>query len=139
MASVYPQVGQVAVLNLILGKAGALDEPLILRLYSNDRTPALTDVAADYTEVVGGGYTEEALAGALFTVSAADPSVAVYDDFHTWTFSGVTDSPGTVYGMYIVDQNDVLIAALRFASPPYTPVAASLIKVKPRITCASAS
>lgn len=139
MPSVYPQVGQVAILNLMLGKAGALDEPLKLRLYSNDRAPALTDVAADYTEVVGGGYAEESLDPALFTVSAGDPSVALYDDFHTWTFTGVTDSPGVVYGTYIVDQNDVLVAALRFASPPYTPVAASLIKVRPRITCASAS
>jgi hypothetical protein len=64
MPSVYPQVGQVAILNLMLGKAGALDEPLILRLYSNDRTPSLTDVAADYTEVVGGGYAEEVLEAA---------------------------------------------------------------------------
>ena len=139
MPSVYPQVGQVAILNLMLGKAGALDEPLKLRLYSNDRTPATTDVASDYTEVAGGGYAEEALEGASFTVSAGDPSVAIYDDFHTWTFSGVTDSPGTVYGTYIVDQNDVLVAALRFTGAPYTPIAASLIKVRPRITCASAS
>lgn len=137
MAAIYPQVGQVAILNLMLGKAGALDEPLILRLYSNDRTPALTDVASDYTEVAGGGYTEETLQEALFSVSAGDPSVAIYDDFHTWTFSGTTDSPGTVYGAYIVDQNDILVSAMRFASPPYTPIAASLIKFRPRITAAS--
>ena len=139
MASVYPQVGQVAILNLILGKAGALDEPLILRLYSNDRTPSTTDDVTDYTEVVGGGYLEVALSGALFTVTAADPSVAVYDDFITFTFTGVTDSPGVVYGAYIVDQNDILVAAHRFVSPPYTPIAASLIKFKPRITLASAA
>lgn len=137
MSTVYPQVGQVAFLNLLLEKNDPFEGPLILRLFSNDRSPGLTDVAADYTEVVGGGYIQEELAGALFTVTADNPSLALYADFHSWVFTGAPDSPGTVYGAYIVDQNEILIAAHRFIAPPYNPIAASIIKVRPRITLAS--
>lgn len=136
--AIFPQVSQVAVLNSMLGKAGGVGT-LTLRLYSNNRTPGLTDVAGDYTEVSGGGYAEAALSAANFGVTAGNPSVGLYNAFQTWTFTGATDSPGTVYGAYIIDSNGVLISAELFDTGPFTPGNGTVIKYKPRITQASAT
>ncbi len=132
--AVFPQVSQVAMLNSILGKAGAVST-LTLKLYSNSRTPGLTDVAGDYDEVSGGGYADADLTAANFDVTTGTPSQALYNAFQTWTFTGATDSPGTVYGAYIVDANGVLISAELFDTGPFTPGNGTVIKYKPRITC----
>jgi phage baseplate assembly protein gpV len=132
--AVFPQVSQEAMLNSVLIKAGSV-AALTLKLYSNNRTPGLTDVAGDYTEVTGGGYADFDLAAASFTVSTGNPSQALYSSFQTWTFTGATDSPGTVYGAFIVDANGVLISAEEFDTGPFTPGNGTVIKYKPRIQC----
>lgn len=136
-SSVFPQVSQVAALNSILGKAGGVGATLTLKLYSNNRTPGLTDVAGDYNVVVGGDYADVALSAANFSVSAGNPSVAIYNAFIEFLFDGATDAPGTVYGAYILDSNGVLISAELFDAGPFIPGNGTLIKYKPRITCGS--
>jgi len=132
---VIPSVGMVAALRSILNKTSGLQEPFTLRLYSNNRTPTNDDVVGDYTTVSGGGYAAIPLDTEDMTVTAGAPSVALYDDFLTYTFTGATDSPGTVYGYYITDTNNVLFIAERFPDPvPFTPNTGSIIRVKPRIT-----
>lgn len=132
--AVFPQVSQVAMLNSVCIKAGAV-AAMTLKLYSNNRTPGLTDVAGDYTEVTGGGYTDFDLAAASFTVTAGNPSQALYSAFQEFLFTGATDAPGTVYGAYIVDANGVLISAELFDTGPFIPGNGTLIKYKPRLQC----
>lgn len=140
MTLVVPDVGEVAMLNSILSvTASAVLDPLTLKLYSNNRTPAHGDVAGDYTVVTGGGYASTALVKTNWVVSSGSPSVAQYNAFIDFNFTGATGAPGTIYGYYITDANGTLICSERFPSPPFTPINGSLIRVKPRLTCASVS
>lgn len=134
MTLVVPQVGQENNLNLWL------DQVLTLKLFSNNITPGLTDTNASYTEVSGGGYADIELDFAEFSIVAGSPSVALYSDFQDFAFTGATSGPGTIYGYYIVNPDDVLICAERFAAEdvPFEPINGSLIRVKPRITAANA-
>lgn len=132
---VIPSVGMVAALRSILNKSAGLQEPFTLRLYSNNRTPTNNDVLGDYTEVAGGGYAAIVLDTEDVTVTPGAPSVALYDTFQTFTFTGATTAPGTIYGYYITDTNNVLFIAERFPDPvPFIPNTGSIVRIRPRIT-----
>lgn len=133
MASVIPQVGQV----LALTELTALS--LTLKLFSNNITPGLTDVAGDYTEVTGGGYASIALVSGNWGITPGTPSVALYNAFQDFNFTGAIGGSGNVYGYYIVS-GSTLVQAERLAPGdiPFTPVNGTLLRVKPRITCANA-
>jgi hypothetical protein len=133
MAGVCPQVAQVLILNQILDKAPIVTFPLTVKLYSNDLTPSVTDVAGDYTETTGGGYADEDIAdGTDFTVASGTPSEATFADFIDFLFTGATGGSGKVYGYFIVDANGVLIAAQRGSAPSGITIAnGSLVKILP--------
>lgn len=141
MAGVIPQEMQVAVLNTILGKAGSVTFPLTVRLFSNDITPSITDEAADYTEVTGGGYTNEEIAdGSDFTVSSGTPSEAEFADFIDFLFTGTTGGSGKVFGYYITDDNNVLCGAQRGSAPTGITIAnGSLVRVLPILKAGNAN
>jgi hypothetical protein len=134
MTLVVPQVGQEDNLNKWLNQV------LTLRLFANNITPGLTDTESSYTEVTGGGYAAIVLEFAEFSVVAGSPSVALYSDFQDFSFTGAIGGTGVLYGYYITNADDVLIAAERFPidDVPFTPINGSLIRVKPRITAANA-
>lgn len=133
MAGVAPSVGQVGILNKMLEKAGDLDFPWTIFLWSNDITPDNDTVTGDLTVVSGGGYAPISVAdGAGWTVSGGNPAQAVMDAFQDFEFTGATASPGVVRGFGLKDANDILIEAQRFDSP-LTPVNGSLIRIKPRL------
>ena len=135
MALVVPNASEKTALELILNQA------LSLRLYSNNVTPANTDVLATYTVVAGGGYANVDLTYANWTVTAGSPTEALYASHLSFTFTGATTAPGTIYGYYIVDAGGLLVCAERFpaANVPWTPTAGALIRIRPRITLASVS
>ena len=54
MAVVFTNAAETVALKAFLNKTAG--ENLVLRLYSDDQTPAKTDVVGDYTEVSGNGY-----------------------------------------------------------------------------------
>jgi hypothetical protein len=141
MAGVIPQVMQVAVLNTILDKAGAILFPLTVRLFSNDITPSVTDEFADYTEVTGGGYANVDIAdGTDFTVSAGTPSEAEFADFIDFLFTGTTGGTGKVFGYYISDDNNVLVGAQRGSAPSGITIAnGSLVRVLPILKAGNAN
>lgn len=120
----------------VLGAWIAAKSPMKLRLYSNNRTPVVGDVLADYTQVSGGGYSEINLSAANWTVTAGSPSVALYSALQEFSFSTFISPPGTIYGYYIVDSDNVLILAERFpeGSVPFAPVDGSIIRIRPRIS-----
>lgn len=134
MTLVVPNVGEVAMLNKILNQVG-----LVLKLYSNDKTPLASDTAANYTEVVGGGYANFILTFANWSINPNTPTFAIYLNFLTFQFTGVTSAPGTIFGYFIVDSLGTLLVAERFPIVPFVPVNGSVINIKPRITLGSVS
>lgn len=131
MTLYIPQASLVALLTDILG------ESFTLKLFSNNITPAVTDTAASYTEVSGGGYATKTLTAANWIITPGDPSVALYNAVQDFNFTGTTTAPGTVYGYFIIRVSDLtLVYAERFppANVPLTPVNGSLIRLTPRIT-----
>ena len=140
MSAVMCQGAQVMALNAILGLSGGFTDGWNLKLFSNNRTPDVSDDASDYTEVAGGGYADILLDKNDFVVTPGNPSQALYNAFLDFLFTGPTSSPSTVYGYYIVDGAGNLVQAERFPSSqvPISPINGTLISVKPKITAASA-
>jgi hypothetical protein len=135
MSLIVTNVQEVEILTDFLTPA------LTMRLYGNDRTPAGGDVAADYTEIAGGGYAAKALTFANWGFTAGGPTVALYNAVQQWVFTGAINAPSTIYGYFITrDSDSLLLWAERFpsGSVPFTPIAGSVIRVTPRITAESA-
>jgi len=141
MSAVMCQGAQVMALNSILGLAGGFTDAWLLKLFSNNVTPALADTTATYTEVAGGGYADIALDKNDFDVDPGTPGQALYNAAQDFTFTGATDAPSTIYGYYIVDGANNLIQAERFpaAQVPFVPINGSLLRITPKITAASAN
>lgn len=127
MSLTVPNAAETLVLQKLLNQV------LTLRLFSNNKTPGETDTVGSYTEVAGGGYAGKALAYASWTVSEG---VAAYPA-QTFTFTGATTAPGTIYGYYVTDASGDLLWAERFDASvvPFIPIAGSKIRITPRITC----
>ena len=132
---VFPQESTAAVLQLILDQM-----TLTLRLYSNNKTPQPTDDLSSYVEVTGGGYAAVALNAASWAVSQGSPSVALYNAFIDFIFTSATTGPGTIYGYYLTNQDDVVLYAEEFdpADIPFTPTdagagtSANILQIRPR-------
>lgn len=117
-----------------------LNTALTLRLYGNNVTPTGTTTAGAFTEIAGGGYTNKALTFGNWTITSGDPSTAVYNTTQEWTFTGVIDAPGTIYGYYVTRNSDgKLMWSERFPSAivPFSPIAGSIIRVLPRFSAQS--
>lgn len=114
MALLVPNTGEVIALNYLTNKA--TPENLVLRLYTNNITPAETDTAATYTEATGFGYASIACPPVDWTVVAGAPSTATCT-LKTFTFTGAL---GNVYGYYItrVTTGD-LVYSERFTTGPF--------------------
>jgi len=135
MSLIVTNVQEVEVLTNFLTPA------LTMRLYGNDRTPAGTDVAANYTEIAGGGYATTPLILANWVLTGGGPTIALYNAVKSWVFTGAINAPSTIYGYFVTrDSDGLLMYAERFpsGSVPFTPIAGSVIRVTPRITCESA-
>lgn len=125
MTLLVPNVAEQAILNKYL------NQTFTLRLYCNDIIPSETDTAATYIEVGGGSYDYKSLIFSGWTISALGVATYAAQDF---SFSGATNSPGEIYGYYVLDANSLIAWAERFAEAviPFTPGAGSLIRINPR-------
>src|SRR5687768_17455957 len=106
MPLVIPDVGEVRMLGNIVNKTAP--ENLVLRLYTNNITPAETDTLATYTEASGNGYASISLTGATWVVTSGNPTSAAYP-VQTFTFTGAL---GNVYGYHI---NETTSTVLKWA------------------------
>ena len=122
--------GEQQALSIMLNKTAG--ENLRLRLFTNNITPADTDVLATYTEASGSGYANVLLTAANWTVTAGDPASASYPEI-TFTFTGAL---GSVYGYYITGETSNLVRwAERFPTAPFDVQAnGDQIKITPTIT-----
>ncbi len=112
---------------------------LTMKLYRNNETPNVASIAEDFTEITGGGYTDFDMTFANWEISPNSPSRALYTSRYVLQFTGPTDTPGTIYGYYVIDSNGVLRWAERFpaASVPFVPINGSVIKIRPRFSAGS--
>lgn len=130
MSLLVPNDGEEIALKLLVNKASP--ENLVLRLYTNNKTPAETDVASDYTEAAGSGYSAITLTGANWTVTPGAPTLASYAQ-QTFTITGAL---GNVYGYFLTQATSgKLVWAERFSAGPYNLQNGDLLKVTPKIEC----
>lgn len=104
---------------------------LVLRLYSNNITPAETDTAATYTEYGATGYSAIVLTAANWTTTEGAPSHTDYAQ-QTFTMTGAGDA----YGYYYTRNTGGRVAgAERFTGAPFSiPAGGGTIKITPVIT-----
>jgi len=131
MANVIPRASELDALKYLTNSA--VPEVLVLRLFSNDITPAQDDTAASYTEVTGGDYAGLELTNWNDPVagSGAAPSTITHPTA-TFTFSA---GVGVVYGYYMTRRNSGTIAlASRFDAPVTISTPGSSIEIDPQIS-----
>lgn len=131
MTIVVPNNGEGDALEYFTNRAAP--QNLIMRLYTNNITPAETDVAATYTEASGFGYGAITLTGASWGApSEGAPSSIAYAQ-QTFTFTGAL---GNVYGYYMTRATSGRIAlAERFTGAPFNIANnGDQIKITPQIT-----
>lgn len=130
MGLVVPDAAELRFLNLILADA------MTLRIFGNNATPSATSVAASFTEIAGGGYTNRALVFAGWSFTTGTPSYGLQVK-QSWVFTGAINAPSTIYGYFVTrDSDGLLMWAERFpvAQVPFTPVAGSLVEITPKFT-----
>lgn len=130
MTLLVPNNGEGDALAYALNKS--TPENVVLRLYTNNITPAETDTAATYTEAAGFGYASVTLVGANWTIVEGAPSEASYAE-QTFTFTGAL---GNVYGYYQTRLTSGRIwLAERFTTGPFNiQNNGEQIKVTPKVT-----
>lgn len=109
--------------------------PISLRLYSNNETITEASVLADFDQVTGGGYAAITIPFADWVLTLGDPS-DIEAPQQTFTFTGATDAPGTIYGYLLVDTiTGLLIGVEEFPGSvlPFTPTTGSTVKITPHV------
>lgn len=131
MAGVLLHQGEQVLLEAFVNKTAPQD--LILRLFSNNVTPAETDTEASYTEVTGYGYAAIPMVGSGgWTFTSGDPSSIAFGEC-SFAFTGAA---GNVYGYDVTQASSgKAVIAERFSDGPYN-IAASgdKINVTPTFT-----
>jgi len=132
MALLVPNVGEVLALKNFLNHTAPENQKL--DLYTGNVTPAETDTHASYTAATGGGYSQAALTGTSWVVTAGAPSDAAYAQ-QTFTFTGAP-SVTSMYGYFVTQTTSgILMWAERFSAGPYAMTQnGDNIKITPRIT-----
>ena len=114
-----PRNAEGDALKYYLNYGSPSQENLILKLYTNNITPANTDTTSTYTEMATQGYSAKILTGASWVVTEGNPSNAAYAQ-QTFSFDG-TGGSTLVYGYYYVGASSNRIrGAEKFADGPYT-------------------
>jgi hypothetical protein len=129
MTILVPNGGEVLALKSFLNHTAG--QNAVMRLYTNNITPAETDVTATYTEATGNGYGAITLTGSSWTFTEGDPSYGTYAQ-QTYTFTGAL---GNVYGYFMTQTTSgLLMFAERFTSAPFSITQnGDQIKITPRL------
>jgi hypothetical protein len=104
-----------------------------MRLYTNDRTPAYTDVVASYVESSAAGYGAITLTGGNWTVATSSGTTVA--NYAQQTFSYTTSE--SVYGYFVtrIGKNEVLWAERFSGAVPFNiPSGGGTVSITPRVT-----
>jgi len=131
MTLLVPDVGEAEMLTRILKDV----ENSVLKLYTNDHSPAEADTVSAYSEASGNGYAEKVLTKSSWSVATSAGTTEGDYAQQTWTFTGAL---GNVYGYYITNAAETtLLWAERFTDGPYNiQNNGDQIKVTPKIQLA---
>lgn len=129
MTLLAPNNSEVVLLRYMLNHTVATD--VELRLYSNNHTPAESDVLGNYTQSSAAGYTAVSLPGTGWTVST---SLGTTTGQHADQVFSYTTSD-TIYGYYVTnDAATQLLWSERFSSAPFSvPSGGGTITITPKI------
>lgn len=108
-------------------------EDMLLKLFTNNHTPADADVEGDYTEMgATQGYGDITLDSGDWTITPGNPSLGAQAQK---TFAFTAGGPTTVYGYFVVWSSDGQLAwAEKFSSPQVVENDGDQIKVTPKFT-----
>jgi hypothetical protein len=126
MGFTVPNAVELATLN------EKLTLPWTLRLFGNNFIPVGTMTTAAFTEIAGGGYANKPITFANWTITGGDTPKGVYNATQIWTFTGVINAPGTIYGYYATRNSDNTVMLAERFSPalvPFVPEAGSQVRV----------
>jgi len=133
MTILFCNNGEAQALRYLVNKDG-LTENLVYKLFTNNITPAETDVAGSYTEAAGGGYGDIELTGASWTVTPGAPSSAAYAQ-QQWDFTGPLTGSASIYGYFVVRAvTGDLIFSDRFATARTPANPGDALRLTPQIT-----
>lgn len=120
----FPYIGDKWLLQSSLG-----NNTTKLRLFTNNITPAKTDVASTYTECTASGYAAISLSGGTWTYTTQGNEA----DYATQTFT--LTSSATVYGYYVTDSaGTTLLFSELFSNGPYNIPANGSIAITLHVT-----
>jgi hypothetical protein len=113
---VVPNAGEQIALEALVNKTAP--QNLRYRLYTNNITPAETDVAGTYTEATFTGYAGQTLTGANWTVTPGAPTLAGHAQL---TFASTANQTlQNVYGYYVTQvTSGTIVLAERFTGAPF--------------------
>lgn len=131
MTMKVPTAGELKLLAYMLGKTSPAD--LTLCLYVNNYTPVDASVLGDFTEMSTHGYASKTLTmaswGAPSTVSSKASSSYAQQ---TWSFTAA--AVVTVYGWFLKDSANVVVAAEKFTTGQAVEFLGDIIRVTPVMT-----
>lgn len=92
-----------------------VESPSMLKLYKNDITPDANSIADQFEEADFVGYADVALAMGSVSLDAANIPVSQSNICHFQPSNAV--NPNLIYGIFILADSGILIAAERFELP----------------------
>lgn len=127
----FPNVGENIVLEVLVNKT--TPHNLVLRLFTNNVTPADTDVAGTYTEATFAGYSPITLTGASW--NNASGGTISYGSQQTFTRSS-TGTTENVYGYFVTQATTgLLVYSERDGAAPFAVTNnGDAIKITPTIS-----
>lgn len=139
MSLVVPNVGKIVLLKYLVNKiaqnggAPSASGDRVCALFVNDITPSEADEFENYQEPsISTGYARVNLTGTTWTTTEDLIGVcaAVYGSYAEYNF----DVAVTVYGYYIINQDEQLLWAERFSTGPISiPAGGGQVLVKPKL------
>jgi hypothetical protein len=116
MTVVVPNVGEDLVLQLLFNKIAAGDP--VIRLFSNNITPAETDIRATYIEATFVGYGAITSVNTDWTIVQGNPTIATSIEYSF--LKGPPPPTETIFGYYVTRSGaGELLWAERFTNGPY--------------------
>lgn len=129
MALIVPNNGEGDALEYFVNRAAP--QNLVLRLFSNNITPAETDNAASFTELAVSGYAAITLTGASWGAPSEGAPSSIAFAQQTFNFS----ASGSLYGYYMTRASSGRIAlAERDPLGVFSFASGDSYKVTPQIT-----
>lgn len=138
MAGILPTEGEDRLLSRALGTTVPVDGDITLKLFVNDYTPVDASVNGDFTEMSTNAYAAKVLAQESWTVAQATGVAEGTYAQQAWTFDDTGGFPTTIYGYWLVDEDDVVVGAERFATSYVVTEIGDVLRITPTLTLSKA-